>query len=412
MTVVSKRIGGGIVALSALVALGGCGSGGSSSSSGSATGMAVINGDFISAAVSLLAPDGTLVTDDCIDSGTGAGGTLSFPLSGDITLPSQPQLDGKLWIVDRQNAAVTIVDPKTCTVDGQVSVGMGAKLNPHDALVVSDKKVYVTRFDKNLASTDPTVAGDDIVILDRDTGAITGHIDLAGYGGEVGTTRIQARPDRMVLVGGKVYVTLYESDAKFATFLNGRVAIIDPVTDTVTSRIELPGLKGCEGIYHPPGTNTLYVGCGGSFADGGDQKAASGVAAIDLSAPDEMKVTRASAFGQPVSFLWVAALSPTQVFTTTMGTFADPKNNIEGTKDKAFAFDPASGTTAALGLEAGPLDLGRGAVSEGKLYLPDATSDQPLVHVFDVSGTGAPTEVTSFDPDPAKKLPPREIAWY
>jgi hypothetical protein len=43
--------------------------------------MAVINGDFVSAAVSLLGPDGTLVTDDCVDSGTGAGGTLSYPLS-------------------------------------------------------------------------------------------------------------------------------------------------------------------------------------------------------------------------------------------------------------------------------------------------------------------------------------------
>src|SRR6185295_1706620 len=111
MTVVRKSIRGGIVAL-AFAALAGCDSGGSSSSSGSATGMAVINGDFISAAVSLLGPDGKLVTDDCVDSGTGAGGTLSFPLSGDITLPSQPQLDGKLWIVDRQNVAVTIVDPK------------------------------------------------------------------------------------------------------------------------------------------------------------------------------------------------------------------------------------------------------------------------------------------------------------
>jgi hypothetical protein len=117
-------------------------------------------------------------------------------------------------------------------------------------------------------------------------------------------------------------------------------------------------------------------------------------------------------FGQPVSFLWVAALSPKQVFTTTMGTFGDPKNNIEGTNDKAFTFDPAAEEPTALGLEASALDLGRGAVGDGKLYLPDATFDKPLVHVFDASGAGAPTQVDSFDPDPAKKLPPREIAWY
>jgi hypothetical protein len=59
---------------------------------------------------------------------------------------------------------------------------------------VSDKKVYVTRFDKNLASTDPTIAGDDIAILDRDTGEITGHIDLAGYGSEVDARRSRRAP--------------------------------------------------------------------------------------------------------------------------------------------------------------------------------------------------------------------------
>lgn len=410
MTVVSKRIG---MTLGALVALGGCGGGSTSSPTGSATGMAVIGiaSDYKSAVVSLLGPDGTLEADDCVDSGTGAGGTLSYTLSGDITLPSQPQLGGKLWIIDRQNAALTMVEPKTCEITGQVSVGNGAKLNPHDMLVVSEKKIYVTRYDKNPTSNDPAISGDDIAILDRDTGEVTGHIDLSGYGGEVDGTVVHARPDRMVLAGGKVYVTLYECDDKFSTFLNGRVVVVDPNTDLVTTRIDLPGLKGCEAIHHTPGTNMIYVGCGGSFADA-DMMAASGVAAIDISSPTEMKVTKAMAFGQPVSFLWVAALSPTKVFTSTMGSFGDFTHNIPGTNDKAFAFDSATGTPTALGLEASALNLGRGAAGNGKLYLPEATPDMALVHVFDASGDGAPTEVDSFDPDPAKKMPPREIAWY
>jgi hypothetical protein len=410
MTVVSKRIG---MTLGALVALGGCGGGSTSSPSGSATGMAVIGvaADFKSALVSLLDADGTLAADDCIDSGTGAGGTLAYPLSGDITLPSQPQLGGKLWIVDRTNGSLTIVDPKSCKVEGQVTATKGVDLNPHDVLVVSEKKIYVTRFKKNLASTDPAIAGDDIAILDRDTGEITGHIDLSGYGSEVDGAPIQAMPDRMVMVNGKVYVTLYESDAKFSAFANGRVVVIDPVLDLVTSRIDLPGLKGCEAIDHVAGTTIIHVGCGGSFYDV-DQKTASGIAAIDVAAPEGMKVTKAAAFGAPVNFLWVAALSPSRVFTSTMGTLPDTTSKSPGTPDKTFSFDPATGDVAPVGLEAGAFTLGRGAVGGGKLFMPDATSDNALVHVFDVSGTGEPTEDSSFDPDPAKKLPPREIAWY
>jgi hypothetical protein len=124
------------------------------------------------------------------------------------------------------------------------------------------------------------------------------------------------------------------------------------------------------------------------------------------------KVTKASSFGQPVSFLWVAAAADGRLFTATMGTFADMMNNIPGTNDKAFMFDGAADEATALGLEASALDLGRSAVGEGTLFVPDATFDKPLVHVFDTSGAGAPTETASFDPDPAKKLPPREIAWY
>lgn len=403
-----KRVG----LAAALGALGACG-GGSSNPTGAApaSGLVVVNGDFVSAAVSLLAPDGTLAHDDCIDSG--AGGTLSFPLSGDVTTPSQPQLGGDLWLIDRGNSALTILNPVTCAVKGQPSVGLGANLNPRDVSVVTEKKVYVTRYNKNLASSDPAIAGDDIAILDRDSGAITGHIDLSTYAVAQDGAQIQARPDRMLLVDGKVYVTLWNADAKFAATTHGRVAVVDVATDKVTGTIDLPDLKGCEGMQYVSASKTLYVACGGSFSDA-DQMAGSGVAAIDLGAspPAVAKVTKAEMFGQPVNFLWVAALPDERLFTATMGTFPDMMSNTPGTNDKAFVFDGAADKATALGLEAGALDLGRSAVGEGKLFVPDATFNKSVVHIFDVSGTGAPAELSSLDPDPAKKLPPREIAWY
>jgi hypothetical protein len=63
-------------------------------------------------------------------------------------------------------------------------------------------------------------------------------------------------------------------------------------------------------------------------------------------------------------------------------------------------------------LSAGPYDLGGAVVGPAILFVPDATTSKPLLHVFDVPATGAPTERTPFAPDPAKGLPPRQIAWY
>src|SRR5882724_10936344 len=111
---------------------------------GPASGVAVMMTDFASTSISLLARDGTLAKDDCIDSGTQACGKLSLALSVDVTLPSQPQMCGALWIIDSGIAAFTIVAPTSCTVRGQVSVSKAFKSNPHDVAVLSDKKVYVT----------------------------------------------------------------------------------------------------------------------------------------------------------------------------------------------------------------------------------------------------------------------------
>jgi hypothetical protein len=410
-----SRLAAGL-ALLGLAAIG-CGDADSSQSAltgGPATGLAVVASDFTSTAVSLLASDGTLAKDDCIDSGTQAGGKISLTLSGDVTLPSQRQQGGELWLVDRGNAALTIIAPQTCEVNGQISVATGFKSNPHDVAVVSPSKVYVTRYETNAAASDAMSKGDDVVIVDRASGAITGRIDLSGYAVAVAGATIQARPDRMVLAGGKVYVSLASQDAKFLAAGAGRVVVIDPAADAVTGMIDLPGLKGCSALMVLEATQTLYVACGGSFADG-DQSASSGIATIDLQAspPAVTHVTPASAFGkQPLNFSWIAALSGTRAFTSTLGTFADAANNIAGSSDAAFVFDPGTDTTAHITLDAGAFDLGRGALSGTTLLVPDAAADKPRVHLFNVWGTGEPTETSAFDPEPAKGLPPREIAWY
>jgi hypothetical protein len=335
-------------------------------------------------------------------------------LSGDVTLPSQPQRARELWLIDRGNAALTVLNPQTCAVRGQVSVSTGFKSNPHDIAVITDSKAYVTRYETNAAATDDMSRGDDVLVINALTGAVTGRVDLAPEATAVAGATIQARPYRMVIANGKIYVTLGNQDAMFAAAAEGRVVVIDPATDTVSGHIDIAGLKGCSGMQVVG--DTLFVACGGSFADP-DQAAGSGVAEIDLGASPPVvthTMMAAKLDGRPVNFQWVAALSATRAFAATLGSFGDSKATpkIPATKDAAFSFDPATGASSPLGLETGAFDLGRAAAGECKLFVPDATFDAPRIHVFDVPATGDPTEASAFDPDPAKGLPPREIAWY
>jgi hypothetical protein len=381
-----------------------------------ASGLAVVGGDFASSVISLLKSDGTLAKDECIHSGTATSDKLSLALSGDVTLPSQAQRGGKLWIVDRGNSAVTILEPTTCAPLAQISVATGFISNPRDVVVLSETKAYVTRFEKNVAPASPMAAGDDIIIFDPSTGALTGRIDLSGQASPVEGAAIQARPNRMVISGGKVYVTLNNQDKKFFAAGEGAVVVIDPVTDTILTRVPLPGLKGCEAITALEDDKKVFVACGGSFADA-DQAAGSGVAELDtgVSPPTVLAVVKGTALGnQAVNFSWVGALSATRVLAATFGSFGDVKTMTPGTKDAVFSIDLAAGAATPLGFESGAYDLGRAAVTTTTLFVPNVSSaaNTPRVHVFTVPATGAATETSALDADPAQKLPPREIAWY
>ena len=81
--------------------------------------------------------------------------------------------------------------PTTCAIDRQMSVKGGTfqQPNPHDVVIVSDSKAYVTRYEKNgAASPTPTAAGDDVLIIDPRNGNVAGRIDLASYATQVGGT--------------------------------------------------------------------------------------------------------------------------------------------------------------------------------------------------------------------------------
>jgi hypothetical protein len=390
-----------------------CGSG-APAASGSAgpTGLAVIHGssDYTSSLLSLVDPaTATLVHDNCLNSGSVAP-QLSQALSGGVVLPSAPLPGHPLVLIDSLNSALLWVNPVDCTVVRQLSVGTGFKAFPHDVVAVTPTKFYVTRYMTNSSPTaDPSDLdeGGDLLILDLDLGMAVARIDLAPYA--AGGAGINPNPDRARVVDGKIYVTLNNFSADMVTQAGpGRVVVVDPATDTVSSFIDLPDFRDCGAIVPVPGKQgALAVACSGFFSDPA-QINSSGVALIDTSvSPASVAPLMAAAFGRPLSFADLAVVSPTLALVVVPGDFSG------SAPDSLWQFDFARGVPQKV-LDASSAWVLGGLVFDPatqRVFLGDADPQSPKLHVFDVSGS-APVELASLDSDPAKGLVPRYLGLY
>lgn len=391
-----------------LISVAGCGGGTPALvRGGPTTGLAVLNTDYSTTSLSLLDVTGALVRADCVNSATGAVGGATKTISGDAVLPSQPQPGGNVVIIDRGNTALTFVDPTTCTIVRQIPVP-GIKTNPHDVVLLGEQKAYVTRYDPNRAATDPNLAGNDIAVVDPTTGALTGRIDLDAYASTAAGATILARPDRVLVAGGQVIVSLNEIDQTFKVYGEGKLVVVDPTTDTVTAAVALPGLANCEGMTYLEEQQTLLVACGGPFAG---STAQSGVAIVDLSVspPVVTRTIPSAAFdGRPLGMEWILALPAPAGGTRTFAVTNDP-NDVQ--PDVLFEFDVAAGTSSPVATS-GPYTFGRpaGASSPGVLVMPNATRSTPRIDLYDVSAS--PATATTFTSDPVTGLPPIEVAPY
>ena len=369
------------------------------------TGLAVVNSDFSTTSLSILDTTGALVHADCVDSATAGTASGTKTISGDAVLPSQPQLGGDVVIIDRGNVALTFVDPNTCKIVRQIPVP-GLKTNPHDVVMLNNEKAYVTRYDPNLATTDPNLAGNDVVAINPTTGALLNRIVLDAYASTVAGTTILARPDRALLADGKVIVSLNETDQQFKTYGEGQIVVIDPATDTVSAALALTGLANCEGMTYVDAQMTLLVACGGPYAGTTSE---SGIAIVDLSVspPVLTRVILSAAFdGRPLSFGWVLALPPTGGGTRAFAVTTDP-NDVQ--PDALFAFDYVAGNASQFATS-GPYTLGTPAGLPGLLLMPNSTRSMPQIDLYNVAAS--PIATPTFTSDPITGLPPQEIGPY
>ena len=220
----------------------------------------------------------------------------------------------------------------------------------------------------------------------------------------------QARPDRAVLVGSHVYVTLNSADAKFAAWGEGRIAVIDTATDTVTSTIALPGKKDCSGLSYA--SKRLFVSCGGAYTDL-DRVGEAALVEIDLSGTTPVigkTIAPVQLDSQPINFAYSAVLGDA-AFVGTLGTIGDPMFGTVDAPDGFFRVSLSTGDVKPVA-EGSAFNLGSAAVDQGtgRVFLPDADAATPRIRVFTADGEPAPA--ADFESNPSAHLPPRGLAWY
>jgi hypothetical protein len=365
---------------------------------GPPAGLAAIGSDYRSVSVSLIDPvAGTVTRPGCLTSGSAPPG-LTTALSGDVVLPSQPQPGHELLIIDRANVTLTWVDPGTCAVLRQLNVGEGSAANPHDVIAVSAHKAYVTR---------SAPSASDLLVIDPAAATILGHVDLRSQSSWPGADRpVHPMPDRGLLLGSLVYVSLNELTDDFKAAGPGRVVVVDPARDAVTATIDLPTLQNCGALASVEGARALAVSCAGVFADGAQQVDTSGVAWIDVGVtPPASSVVSAVEFAGAVSNLDVAVLAPALGFTVVSGDFATMR------PDALWAFDLPAGARRKLLEGSGAFALG-GLVADAaqkRLFIGDASDKDPRILVIDASDPAGPTVQR---PIAISGLAPRSLAFY
>jgi hypothetical protein len=364
-----------------------------------------LNSDFTSTSLSLLNSAGTVAQASCVHSMTVNG---SPTISGDAVLPSQPQRGGKIVLVDRGNGTLTFVDPTACTITRQVAIPGAATTNPHDVVILSDTKAYVTRYQPGPSGAPAATKGNDVAVMNPTTGTFMSRIPFDAYASTVAGATILSRPDRALIANGRVVVSLNEIDANYVNYGEGKIAVIDPATDTVVAGIALTGLYDCEGMSYVDASKTLLVSCGGPYM-AEDQPLLSGIAVVDMSGttPVLKRVISGVAFDdQSINFSWVLAAP-----TAAGGTRAFAGTNDPGfvKPDALYVFDYVVGTTSKLGTS-DPYTMGTPANTASLLFVPEATFTSPRVQLFNITGT--PQAGNAFVSDAVNGLPPLQVGWY
>jgi len=173
-------------------------------------------------------------------------------------------IDDKIYVVNRLGQDnITIFSPPNFSAPLiQFSTGNGS--NPHDIVLSSSDKAYITLFEKNY-----------LLVVNPNTGEELKKIDISSFADSDGIPEA----DQMVIVNGILYVTLQKLD-RFNYYQpagKGQILMIDTASDTILGSILLTGQNPYD-INYQNSTNKLVVSEVGSFYDLAD----GGIETVDL----------------------------------------------------------------------------------------------------------------------------------
>jgi len=377
--------------------------------------LVVVASDYSSTAVSLLHADGTLCAPDVLTSGSRPPGLLTA-LSGDVVLPSSASPDAHIRLIDRfPNAVLTVVEPRTASVQAQARLSPDFVGNPQDLIVFPDTDlILVSRLEFDSRSPD---IGSDLALFRRSDLTPLGRVDLAPFADD----GLDPMPTRFAEAHSLIWVGLTHLSRDFTTPGPGRILALtrNESAFTVVARGELPDLQNCGHIASPPSNDVVWVVCSGLFRDSVtpriERSGLARFASPSLAAPPASsaalpitltpdRLVRASALGRPLAFS-LAPLTADTVAAILLGDLVD------GTPDRLVLITISADSTPDVTTlaEGNTFDLG------GLLYLPESSllllSDgnryTPRLRRFDLTRT-APLELAPVNVSPSG-LPPRHL---
>jgi DNA-binding beta-propeller fold protein YncE len=261
--------------------------------------------------------------------------TLRIPVSGPFSdLEYVAAREGTLHVSNAATGSLVLVDAATARVTGEVSLGA---FSYPQGIAFAGSKAYVALNGSgsvavvNLAATPP---------------AVTTTVDLSALASPGGSPM----PSRLAVSGGRVYVTLWNLDVTYSPAGNGRLAVIDTLTDTLVPGVNPVDLG--EACQDPGGLalldSTLWVSCG-FFPYDGTTVTGSAFVPVDLSGPAPVVRTAI-----PVTGAAPGAL----VFCGGVGYAGD---RFSG---RVLRLDPVAGAVTGQGLVCAPPSTGSSFVAD------------------------------------------------